>query len=135
MSRANETEGVEVVTKKRTDMNKHVKLWVALIATSAFVACQQTDIVPPTPDNPDTPTAGRHLRFSGSVGSDKTTTRASWTDNNDGKLTFAWDYTLNPETATESEMKMAFVKEGNWLKSIEARVVVLSLPTLPLKRR
>ena len=102
-------------------MKNIYKTILCALAMLSFASCNNDDIVP---DTPDTPTAECHLRFSGSVGSDKTTTRASWTDNNDGKLTFAWDYTLNPETATESEMKMAFVKDGNWLKSIEGNDVV-----------
>ena len=92
--------------KEKLTMNKlkhKIGHWLKLSALtfplSVFIAsCNNDDIVP---DNPDTPTAGCHLRFSGSAGSDNATTRASWTDNNDGKLTFAWDYTLNPETATE----------------------------------
>ena len=79
-------------------MKNIYKTILCALAMLSFASCNNDDIVP---ENPDTPTAGRHLRFSGRVGSDKTTTRASWTDNNDGKLTFAWDYTLNPETATE----------------------------------
>ena len=108
---------------KRITQNQRSNLLSLLFALSSVLlfSCNNDDIVP---DTPDTPTAGCHLRFSGSAGSDNATTRASWTDNNDGKLTFAWDYTLNPETATESEMKMAFVKEGNWLKSIEGNDVV-----------
>lgn len=83
-----------------------------------FVSCNNDDIGPDTPDTPDTPTAQYHLRFSGSVGDDNAATRATWTDNNDGKLTFAWDY--QEPNATTSDLKMAFINdEGDYLMNSE----------------
>ncbi len=84
-----------------------------LAAALTFTACDQ-DHAPIVPDTPDTPTAEYHLRFSGSVGDDNAATRANWTDNNDGKLTFAWDY--QESDATTSDLKMAFIHDnGHWL--------------------
>lgn len=107
-------------------MKATCKQYLLLAVAAIVVGCSDDHepVVPDTPDVPDTPTVGRHLRLGGSAGNDNAATRASWTDNNNSKLTFAWDYTPNPETATESEMKMAFVKSGNWLESIEGRKVV-----------
>ena len=83
-----------------------------------FVSCNNDDIGPDTPDTPDTPTAEYHLRLSGSVGNDNATTRATWTDNNDGKLIFAWDY--QESNATTSDLKMAFINDdGDYLMNSE----------------
>ena len=83
-----------------------------------FASCNNDDIGPDTPDTPDTPTAECHLRFSGSVGDDNAATRANWTDNNDGKLTFAWDY--QESDATTSDLKMAFINDdGDYLMNSE----------------
>ena len=83
-----------------------------------FVACNNDDIGPDTPDTPDTPTAECHLRFRGSVGNDNAATRATWTDNNDGKLIFSWDY--QESDATTSDLKMAFVNDdGDYLMNSE----------------
>ena len=92
---------------------------ICILAALLFSGCAKEPAG--TPDVPDTPTVGRHLRFSGSVGNDNATTRASWTDNNDGKLTFAWDY--SDLDATTSELKMAFIKDGVCLNTVKGNRV------------
>ena len=95
------------------------KIFILAAVAGLFTACQQDDIAP---DTPDTPTAGRHLRLSGSAGNDNAATRASWADNNDRKPTFAWDY--SDPAATESDMKMAFTKrDGSYLETTEGNLV------------
>ena len=87
----------------------------ASAVAGCFTACNNDDI---GPDTPDTPTAECHLRFSGSVDDDNAATRAKWTDNNDGKLTFAWDY--QESDATTSDLKMAFINDdGDYLMNSE----------------
>ena len=90
------------------------KIFILAAVAGLFASCQQDDIVP---DTPDAPTEGYHLTFDGGVGIE-TGTRASWNDDNgSGNLIFQWDYTPDPDNATESELKMAFVKDGLWLPS------------------
>lgn len=93
-------------------------LSVLTFSLSIFSSCSNEDV-----NVPDTSTAGRHIRLSGSTGNDNAATRASWTDNNDGKLTFAWDYSASD--ATSSELKFAFeIKSGSWLESDQGKKVV-----------
>lgn len=94
------------------------KIFIFAAVAGLFAACSNDDIVP---DVPDTPTVGRHLRLGGSAGNDNAATRASWTDNNNSKLTFAWEYS-DPD-ATTSELKMAFIKDGVCLNTIEGKSV------------
>ena len=95
-------------------MIKPNKLLYTLAVAAIVVGCEQ-DYEPVVPD---TPTAGYRFTFDGSAGDDNTT-RASWTDNNDGKLTFAWDYT--DEDNPRYEMVMGFLTpEGNdFLQTID----------------
>ncbi len=94
------------------------KIFILAAVAGLFAACQQDDI---EPDVPDTPTVGRHLRFSGSAGNDNAATRASWEDRNNGKLTFAWDYSASD--ATTSELKMAFIRNGVCLSTVKGNRV------------
>lgn len=89
-----------------------------LLFVALLMGCQQEHTIP------DTPTIGQSLRLSGYAGDDNSASRATYTDNNDGKLTFAWDYSIDPENTAESELKMAFVKGGTWLQSLEGHHVV-----------
>ena len=95
---------------------------ICVLAALLFSGCAKEPVSPDTPVVPDTPTAGRHLRLSGSAGNDNAATRASWADNNDRNLTFAWDY--SDPAATESDMKMAFTKrDGSYLETTEGNLV------------
>ena len=79
---------------------------ICVLAALLFSGCAKEPVSPDTPVVPDTPTAGRHLRLSGSAGNDNAATRASWADNNDRKLTFAWDYIYKycMQSSAENEM-------------------------------
>ena len=92
----------------------HIIMALALLS---FTSCVNDNTETNVPDTPDAPTEGYHLTFDGGVGIE-TGTRASWNDDNgSGNLIFQWDYTPDPDNATESELKMAFVKDGLWLPS------------------
>ena len=93
----------------------------ALLATS-IASCDGNDIIPEIPDTPGQPTdsvvtEGYQFTFGGSTDTDEEATRASWTDvtENGKKLVFGWDYT--DEKNPTYDMKMAFVKGSQVLKS------------------
>ena len=69
-------------------MNKYIKLWAALIAASALVACQQDDIVPDTPEQSG---VSKYEQLTFSSG-DEPSTRAVWSDEKgSGSLVFNWE--------------------------------------------
>ena len=85
------------------------KLAFALCSALAFAACSGDDAEPVVPE---TPAAGYHFTFDGSVGTGSNT-RAHWSDEAGEKsLIFNWDYTA--EEAEANEMMMAFLSPNDW---------------------